>query len=311
MSSAGNADALSATWETLAGETDVGTVLTTSSASAATRASRDATVRVIEPGRPVPFRELWEARDLLYFLTWRDVKVRYTQSLIGMGWAVVQPLLMMGLITVVLGVLARVPRPDGVPYALFVLAGLVPWTFFANAVTSASDSLVRSANLVGKVYFPRLIIPVSSMLAWVPDLGVALVLLLVAMVGFGVLPGWAALATPVFIALALLAAASVGTWVAALNVAYRDVKYVVPFALQLGLFATPVVYPADLVPEAYRVLYGLNPMVGVVEGFRWTLLGQAAPDGAMVAASVAAVLIVLFTGLRYFRKVERYFADVI
>ena len=282
-----------------------------SPASSATRSSRDVSLRVIEPGRRVPFRELWDSRDLLYFLTWRDVKVRYTQSLIGMGWALAQPLLMMGLITVVLGVLAKVPRPEGVPYAIFVLAGLVPWTFFANAVTSASESLVRSSNLVGKVYFPRLIIPVSSMLAWVPDLGVALGLLLVAMVGFGVLPGWAALATPAFVALALLTAASVGTWVAALNVAYRDVKYVVPFALQLGMFATPVVYPADLVPQAYRVLYGLNPMVGVVEGFRWALLGQAAPDRAMIAASVAAVLVVFLTGLRYFRKVEGYFADVI
>ena len=282
-----------------------------SPASSATRSSRDVSTRVFEPGRRVPFRELWDSRDLLYFLTWRDVKVRYTQSLIGMGWALAQPLLMMGLITVVLGVLAKVPRPEGVPYAIFVLAGLVPWTFFANAVTSASESLVRSSNLVGKVYFPRLIIPVSSMLAWVPDFGVALGLLLVAMVGFGVLPGWAALATPAFVALALLTAASVGTWVAALNVAYRDVKYVVPFALQLGMFATPVVYPADLVPQAYRVLYGLNPMVGVVEGFRWALLGQAAPDRAMIAASVGAVLVVFLTGLRYFRKVEGYFADVI
>lgn len=268
-------------------------------------------VRVIEPGRPVPLRELWGARDLLYFLTWRDVKIRYTQSLMGMGWAVAQPLLMMGLITLVLGTLAKVPKPDGIPYALFVLAGLVPWTFFANAVTSASQSLVSSSHLVGKVYFPRLVIPVASLLAWVPDLGVSCGLLLVAMLAFGVVPGVAALAAPAFFALAIITAASMGVWLAALNVAYRDVKYVVPFALQLGMFATPVIYPADLVPEAYRLIYGLNPMVGVVEGIRWSLLGQGTPDWGMVAVSCAMVALIFAGGLRYFRRVERFFADVI
>lgn len=268
-------------------------------------------VRVIEPGRPVPLRELWGARDLLYFLTWRDVKIRYTQSLMGMGWAVAQPLLMMGLIAVVLGTLAKVPKPDGIPYALFVLAGLVPWTFFANAVTSASQSLVSSSHLVGKVYFPRLVIPVASLLAWLPDLGVSFALLLVTMAGFGVAPGWAALAAPAFMALAVLTAASIGVWLSALNVAYRDVKYVVPFALQLGMFATPVVYSADLVPEQWRLFYGLNPMVGVVEGVRWSLLGQGAPDWGMVAVSIGTVALILAGGLRYFRRVERFFADVI
>lgn len=268
-------------------------------------------VRVIEPRRPVPLRELWGARDLLYFLTWRDVRVRYTQSLLGLGWAVAQPLLMMGLIAVVLGVLAKVPAPSGVEYPLFVLAGLVPWTFFANGVSSASESLVGSAHLVGKVYFPRLVIPLAALLAWTPDLGVALGLLAVAMAVFGVAPGWAVVAAPAFIFLAVLTAVSVGVWLSAVNVAYRDVKYVVPFALQLGMFATPVIYSAELVPEGARTVYGLNPMVGVVEGLRWSLLGQAAPDWTMVAASVAAVVVVLATGLRYFRRVERYFADVI
>lgn len=268
-------------------------------------------LRVMEPGRPIALREVWEYRDLLSFLTWRDVKVRYTQSLLGVGWAVGQPLLMMVVFAVFLGSLARVPSPHGVPYAPFVLSGLVPWVFFGNAVTSASQSLVGSANLVEKVYFPRLVVPAAAVAAWVPDLLVATGLLVVTMLGYGLVPGWSALALPLFAALALLAAASIGVWVSALNVAYRDVKYAVPFLLQLGMFATPVVYPATLVPAHLRAWYALNPMVGVVEGTRWALFSTTPPSWPMVAASGLVLVALLVSGLAYFRRVERYFADVI
>lgn len=267
--------------------------------------------RVMEPEAPIALSEIWEYRDLLYFLTWRNLKVRYSQSVIGVGWAVGQPLLMMGVFSVFLGFLARVPKPEGIPYPVFVLSGLVPWTFFANTISTASESLVGSANLVQKVYFPRLILPLAALLAWLPDLGFAVVLMLVTMVAYGVTPGWTTVALPAFLALAVLASSSVGLWASALNVAYRDVRYLVPFLVQLGMFATPVVYPAELVPESARTVYGLNPMVGVVEGFRWALLGSDAPAWPMMAASAGMVLVILATGLRYFRKVERYFADVI
>lgn len=268
-------------------------------------------VRVMEPDRRVGLRELWDYRDLLYFLTWRDVKIRYTQSVIGVGWAIGQPLLMMVIFAVFLGALAKVPGPDGMPYPVFVLAGLVPWMFFASSITSASQSVVGGSNLVGKVYFPRLVMPVAALLSWLPDLGIATVLLAVAMLVFGVTPTWAVVAVPLFAVLAVLASSSVSVWLSALNVAYRDVKHAVPFLVQLWLFATPVIYPAQLVPEGLRTLYGLNPMVGVVEGFRWAFIGVEAPDWSMVAVSVGMVLVVLVTGLRYFRNVEGYFADVI
>lgn len=257
-------------------------------------------------------RELWEYRDLLFFLAWRDVKVRYAQSLLGVGWAVGQPLLMMGVFALFLGVVAKVPAPDGMPYAVFALAGLVPWTFFANAVNSAGQSIVNSAGLVEKVYFPRLLVPLASLASWLPDLVIAVALLGVAVGVFGVTPAWpAVLALPAFAVLAVLAAASVGIWVSALNVAYRDVKYAVPFLLQLGLFVTPIAYSSSLVPESVRTFYGLNPMVGVVEGFRWSLLGSPAPAWPMMGASAGVVVVVFLAGVRYFRRVERYFADVV
>lgn len=271
----------------------------------------DRRVRVMEPRRGTALRELWEYRDLLYFLTWRDLKVRYTQSLIGVGWAVGQPLLMMLVFSVFLGMLAKVPPPSGLPYAVFVLAGLVPWTFFASAISSAGQSVVGNTTLVEKVYFPRLLIPIAALLSWLPDLAIAIVLLVITMAIYGIVPGWAVVLLPAFVLLAIVAATSGGVWLSALNVAYRDIKHIIPFVVQLGMFATPVVYPATLVPESVRTFYGLNPMVGVVEGFRWTLLGRSAPDLGMMLASLGMVLVILVTGLRYFRRVERYFADVI
>ncbi len=254
--------------------------------------------------------EVWRARELLYFLAWRDVKVRYTQAVLGVAWAVLQPLLMMAVFTVFLGRLAKVPS-DGLPYPVFSLTGLLLWTFFANALGSSTMSLVSSANLVAKVWFPRLVLPIATMLAWVPDVAIASVLLFGLMLVYGIAPPLTALLLPVFVLAALVTAASVGIWLAALNVSYRDIRYAMPFIIQLWLFATPVAYPASLVPEKYRFLLGLNPMTGVVEGFRWSLLGQRSPPWGLMAVSGAVVMAVLVSGLFYFRRVEHGFADVI
>lgn len=267
----------------------------------------------IEPVRGWPslgLRELWEYRELLYFLAWRDLKVRYKQAAIGVTWAVLQPLLMMVIFSIFLGRLARIPS-DGVPYPVFAFAGLLPWTFFANAVGGASDSLVTSSNLVSKVYFPRLVVPAAAVIAWLPDLGIASLMLVGMMALYGLAPSPAAVLLPLFVMGAILAALSVGIWLSALNVAYRDVRYAVPFLIQLWLFATPVVYPAGMVPERFRLLYALNPMAGVVEGFRWALLGTGSPPWGVVAVSLACALAVLGLGLAYFRRVESFFADVI
>lgn len=254
--------------------------------------------------------DLWAHRDLLYFLAWRDVKVRYTQAAMGVGWAVVQPLLMMAVFSIFLGRLAKVPS-NGVPYPVFVFCGLVPWTYFANSVATATESLVSSSNLVSKVYFPRLVMPLAALMSWLPDLVIASVILIGLMFAYGLAPAWTALLLPVFAIGALIAASSVGVWLSALNVAYRDVRYAVPFMIQLGLFASPVVYPATLVPSRFRALYGLNPMAGVVEGFRWALIGHGHAPWALMAVSAVTAGVLLLGGLLYFRRVEHGFADVI
>lgn len=268
---------------------------------------------VVDPPRgwgALEARELWKHRELLYFLAWRDLKVRYKQTFIGVAWAVLQPLAMMAIFTVFLGRLANVPS-EGFPYAVFALAGLLPWNFFVNSTTGASDSVVGGQNLVSRVYFPRLILPASAMLSWFVDLLIGVVLLLILMTFFHLAPTVTILLAPVFLALGYLTALGVGTWLAALNVAYRDVKYAVPFLMQLWMFATPVVYPASLVPERYQALYGLNPMAGVVEGFRWAMLGGSAPSLGLICASGAVTVVLAVTGIAYFRHTERYFADVI
>lgn len=278
----------------------------------ATRPSNPPTI-VIEPPRSwsaLNISELWRSRELLYFLAWRDVKVRYAQAALGVVWAVLQPLLMMAVFTIFLGRLAKVPS-DGVPYPVFAFTGLLTWTFFANALGSATQSLVGSANLVSKVWFPRLVLPVGSMLAWLPDVAIASVLLFGLMILYGMAVPVTALLLPIFVVFALVAAASVGIWFSALNVAYRDIRYAMPFVIQLWLFATPVAYPASLIPEKFRFLMGLNPMAGVVEGFRWALLGQRQPPWELMSVSVVVVLFVLVSGLYYFRRVEHGFADVI
>lgn len=243
-------------------------------------------------------------------MAWRDVKVRYTQAVLGGAWAVLQPVLMVAVFSLILGELARVPSPN-MPYAVLAFAGLVPWTFFANSVATSTQSLITDSNLVTKVYFNRFVIPLGSIVSWLPDLGIASVLLLAFMLPFGVTPSLAILLAPLFIVAAAAAATGAAAWLSALNVAYRDVRYAVPFLLQIGLFATPVVYPASLVPGRYQWVLGLNPMAGVVEGFRWSVVGRGPAPVKIMAISAAVGIAVLLAGLRYFRKVEHFFADII
>jgi lipopolysaccharide transport system permease protein len=253
--------------------------------------------------------DLWEYHELVYFLLWRDIKVRYKQTVLGAGWAVLQPLAAMVVFSLFFGRLAHMPS-DGIPYPLFSLAALVPWTFFANGMSQASVSIVTNQHLVTKVYVPRLAIPLATVLAGLLDLGIAGLVLVVVMLRWGRVPDAGALWVLPLSLLAVAAALGSGLWLAALNVRYRDVKYVVPFLTQLWLFMTPVAYPTSLLPVRWRAVYALNPMVGVVEGYRWALFGGAAPT-ALIASSVAGALLMLVTGAMYFRRVERTFADIV
>lgn len=253
--------------------------------------------------------ELWAYRELLFFLVWRDVKVRYKQTALGVAWAVLQPLLTMFVFSLFFGRLARMAS-DGLPYPVFNLAGLVPWTFFAFGLNEAATSVVGSRQLITKVYFPRLAIPLATVLAALVDFAIAFLLLLGVMAWYGIVPGLEALVVIPLVLLAFVTALGVGLWLAALNVQYRDVRYVLPFLTQLWLFATPIVYPSSLVPAAWRPVYGLNPMVGVVDGFRWALLGSA-PPGPILAVSTCAALALALGGIFYFRRMERAFADIV
>jgi lipopolysaccharide transport system permease protein len=257
----------------------------------------------------LPLREMWDSRELLYFLVWRDLKVRYKQTVLGATWAVVQPLATMLIFTVVFGRLARLPS-DGVPYPLFAYCALVPWSYFATALAQSSNSLVDQSRLITKVYFPRLLVPLASVIAGLVDLVITVVVLLGMLLYYRIVPGPAALALPLFILLAMLTALAVGLWLSALNVRYRDVRHTIPFLIQFWLFATPVAYSTSLVPTRWRTIYGLNPMAGVVDGFRWALLGRE-PPGAMLVVSVVTVAAIAVGGLFYFRRVEHSFADVV
>lgn len=269
---------------------------------------------VIEPQRgwaALGLGELWAYRELLVFLVWRDIKVRYKQTALGATWAVIQPLFTMLVFSLFFGSLAGIKPPDGLPYWLFAYAGLVPWTFFANGMSQASDSLVGSANLIRKVYFPRLSVPIATVLAGLVDFALTFAVLLAALVAQGRWPGPAALLTPAFLLLAVVTATGVGLWLSALNVQFRDVRYVVPFLVQIWMFATPIAYPSSLIGQPLlRAAYGLNPMVGVVEGFRWALL-DASPPGPLLYVSAAAALLLLASGALYFRRMEATFADVV
>lgn len=267
----------------------------------------------IEPSRglvSLHLKDVWEYRELLYFLTWRDIKVRYKQSLIGVGWAVLQPLLTMVIFTFVFGRFAGVPS-EGIPYPLFSFAALLPWQYFASAVGRSGVSIVNSSNLIAKVYFPRLIIPLSAAIAPAVDFAITLAMLFLLMAYYGVAPTVHVVFLPAFFLLACAAAMAVSLWLSALHVRYRDVGYVIPFMVQIWMFISPVAYPSSLVPEQWRVLYGLNPMAGVIEGFRWSLFGTGKPPDLVVALSVAVTLIVLIGGLLFFQKIEETFADVV
>lgn len=270
------------------------------------------TLRIDPPGRwtAIDFRELWEYRELLYFLTWRDIKVRYKQTALGAAWAIIQPVFMMVVFSLFFGRLAKVPS-DGIPYPVFAFCALLPWQLFAHALTESSNSLVGNQNLITKVYFPRLVVPISAVLGGLIDFLIAFVILLGLMLYYGIVPGWAIVTLPGFILLAVLTALGVGLWLSALNVQYRDVRYTINFLVQFWLFATPVAYPSSLIPEKWRVFYGLNPMAGVVEGFRWALLGKANPPGAMLWVSVGVVMVILIGGLYYFKRMEQQFADIV
>ena len=255
-------------------------------------------------------KELWEYRELLYFLTWRDIKVRYKQTALGAAWAIIQPLFMMLVFSLFFGRLAKVPS-DGLPYPVFTYCALLPWQLFAYALAESSNSLVTNERLITKVYFPRLVVPISSVLGGLMDFAVAFVLLLGMMAYYGIVPHLAILALPLFILLAVMTALGVGLWLSALNVKYRDVRYTINFITQFWLFATPVAYPSSLVPERWRALYGLNPMAGVVEGFRWALLGKEPAPGPLLAVSVTVVVVMLVGGLYYFKRMEETFADIV
>jgi lipopolysaccharide transport system permease protein len=255
-------------------------------------------------------RDLWEYRELLYFLIWRDVKVRYKQTVLGAAWAILQPFLTMVVFSIFFGRLAGVPS-DGIPYPVFAYTALVPWQLFAYALTESGNSLVANQQLITKVYFPCLVIPISAVLAGLVDFGIAFVVLLGMMFYYGIMPTAAALTLPLFLLLAIATALAVGLWLSALNVQYRDVRYTIPFLAQFWLFATPIAYSSSLVPERWRVLYGLNPMAGVVEGFRWALLGKSGGVGPLVIVSALVVSVLLFGGLVYFRLMEKTFADVV
>jgi homopolymeric O-antigen transport system permease protein len=257
----------------------------------------------------LPLREMWDSRELLYFLVWRDFKVRYKQTVLGAAWAVIQPLLTMIIFTVVFGRLARLPS-DGMPYPIFAYCALVPWTYFATALTQSSNSLVDQSRVITKVYFPRLLVPLASVISGLVDLAITMVVLLGMLLYYGIVPTLAVLTLPLFILLAMLTALAVGLWLSALNVRYRDVRHTIPFLIQVWLFATPVAYSGSLVPERWRTVYGLNPMAGVVGGFRWALLGREAP-GPLLLVSVLTVVVIAAGGLFYFRRMEQSFADVI
>lgn len=268
---------------------------------------------VIEAGRTERqyWQDLWRYRELFYFLAWRDILVRYKQTAIGIAWALIRPFLTMVVFTVVFGNLAKLPS-EGVPYPILVFAAMLPWQFFANALSECSNSLITNANLISKVYFPRLIVPISAVIVSFVDFMVSGIIMLGLMAWYNFVPDWRILTLPLFIAIAFAAAIGCGLWLAALNVEYRDFRYIVPFIVQFGLYISPVGFSSSVVPEQWRLLYSLNPMVGVIDGFRWAILGgNSRIYWPGFALSIALVLVLLLSGIWYFRKTERTFADVI
>jgi lipopolysaccharide transport system permease protein len=269
-------------------------------------------ILIIRPPRkwiPVDLHELWAYRELIFSFSLRDIKLRYKQTGLGVAWAALQPILTMLIFTVIFGGFAKIPS-DGIPYPLFVLAALLPWLLFAEGLTRSTTSMITNANIMTKVYFPRLIMPLSSIISPLVDFMISFVILMVMMAWYGFTPSVNIVFLPVFLLLALATSLGVGLWLSALNVKYRDFQYTVPFLIQIWMFASPVVYSSSLVPESLRLVFGLNPMTGVIEGFRWALLGSGTPS-AMVLVSVGMVIVLLVSGMFYFRRMEQYYADIV
>jgi lipopolysaccharide transport system permease protein len=267
---------------------------------------------------PLDFEEMWRYRELLYFFVWRDIKIRYKQTILGASWAIIQPLFTMVIFSLFFGKLAQVPS-DGIPYPLFSYTALVPWTFFANGVTLASNSLVNNADMIRKIYFPRMSLPIAAVLAGLVDFTLAFIVLIGMIIGFSIVPAanydaqisLKVLWLPLFLLLGLVTTLGVSFWFSAMNAQFRDVRFVVPFLIQAWLFLTPIAYPSSLLPEPWRTLYGINPMAGVVEGFRWALLGTDTAPGSMMILSVLAAILILIGGAYYFRRMETKMADVL
>jgi len=282
------------------------------SSSPVTGVNADSIV-VIRPGKGFSTQDLvvlWEFRELFYFLVWRDVKIRYKQTVIGAAWAIIQPVMTMVIFTVIFGNFAKIPS-DGLPYAVFSYTALLPWNYFSQAITRSGDSLVGDSNLIKKVYFPRLMIPLAAVASPLVDFFVSFLVLLVMLAWFGITPGWGVLVLPVFVALAFMTALAVGLWLSPLNARYRDIRYTIPFLVQLWMYASPVVYSVSIVPEKWRLIFSLNPLAGVIEGFRWALLGKGNPAIGAIMISACVVLLVLLGGIFFFKRMERYFADVL
>lgn len=258
----------------------------------------------------VDFQEIWDYRELLYFLIWRDVKVRYKQTALGLAWAILQPFTTMVIFTVVFGYLFSSPS-DGFPYPVFAFAALLPWNYFSGALSRATNGVVAEAGLISKVYFPRLIIPLAGTVSGIVDLGVSFVVLLGMMVWYRIVPHWGVFLLPAFLLLAAATALGVALWLSALNARYRDIGHLIPFLIQTWMYASPVAYPVSKVPEKWRLLYSLNPMVGVIEGFRWGLLGKETESFGVIAVSSVVVLVLLVSGIAFFKRMEQSFADLI
>ena len=268
---------------------------------------------VIEPSKSwfdLKPKALWDHRELLYFLAWRDLKARYAQTVMGLAWAVVQPLFMMVVFTIIFDKIARFPS-DGIPYLLFAYAALVPWTFFAKSLDRSGSSVVTQSNLITKIYFPRLIIPLSATLGGLLDFAIAFLLLVAMMIWFGVLPTWKLVVVPFYLLLTIMASLAVSLWFSALFVKYRDIAALIPLMTQVWMFACPIVYPISMIPQEWQRLYSINPMVGVIGGFRWALLGTPAPDPAVLALNVLTIAVFLLLGMAYFNRMANTFADVI
>jgi lipopolysaccharide transport system permease protein len=268
---------------------------------------------VIQPRRSLfqlDLRSIWQFREMLYFLVWRDVLLRFKQTAVGVAWVILQPLITMIIFTLIFSKLAKLPS-DGTPYPVFAFTALLPWTFFAQALARSSSSVVQNSNLITKIYFPRLLIPIAASIAPIVDLVFSFLFLLVLMGWYKITPTWGILALPLFLALAIITSLAVGLWSSAINVKYRDVGNIIPFVIQVWMYASPIAYPVSMVPDKWRFIYSLNPMVGVIEGFRWALLGKNSPDFMLMAMSASVVMVLLVSGIVYFKKMEQTFADVI